>query len=82
MSDWPMPPHEGPGDEDCLTPDECGEMLLGKNPAAGGIAMGASCGHRPGSMPEARARGSACPPPPDVWEFYRRNGRWPEAGEA
>lgn len=21
-------------------------------------------------------------PPPDVWEFYRRNGRWPDAGEA
>lgn len=39
--DWPMPDHEGPGDED--------EVLY---------------------------------PPPDVWEFYRRHGRWPEEGEA
>lgn len=38
---WPMPPHEGPGDED--------EVLC---------------------------------PPPDVFEFYRRHGRWPEEGEA
>lgn len=22
------------------------------------------------------------PPPPDVWEFYRRHGRWPEPEEA
>jgi hypothetical protein len=21
-------------------------------------------------------------PPPDVWEFYRRHGRWPKPGEA
>ena len=54
MSDWPMPPHDGPGDEDFRTPDECADLLLDVKPV----------------------------PPPDVWEFYRRHGRWPEDGEA
>lgn len=68
MNDWPMPkPPPYPADDEVReTPERRLERACAFN--------------APHTRPPY---GEVAPvPPPDVWEFYRRHGRWPDAGEA
>lgn len=74
MPDWPQdkpPPYVPPDDEGLVLPPghyQHGEFTPETHPALFAAI--------------AEAFGPAPVPPPDVWEFYRRHGRWPIEGEA